>query len=40
MSFTSKILWIDKDGKSKLQKLKYWDKMLKLYAKGSIFKGK
>ena len=33
-------LLIYKDGKSKLQKRKYWEKILKQYAAEPIFKGK
>ena len=38
--FFNKFSWKQKDGKSKLHKQKYWENILKQYARESIFKGK
>ena len=38
--FFNKFSWKQKDGKSKLLKQKYWENILKQYAREPIFKGK
>ena len=38
--FFNKFSWKQKDGKSKLHKQKYWEDILKQYAREPILKGK